>query len=195
MQTCPIVPFDSDSCSDYAMRALSGIASRTRAAVNERHIRASITSGLPSGSLTTTDEGSDATGATAAPEASSDDDDGGDGDGDPDSDRQRSRKHPSQAVTPLKRGKHRSAAATAGDSVSQPPENSRSFDALPDSAYLRESQLVNKPGNPTPIIPASASTLWRWVKAGTFPAPRKLGPKLTAWRVGDVRAWLQQQTV
>lgn len=138
--------------------------------------------------------GSESTGATAAPEASSDDDDGGDGDGDPDSDRRRSSKHPSPAVTPLKRGKHRTAAAMAGD-PSPPQENPRPFDALPDDAFLRESQLVKKPGNPTPIIPTSASTVWRWVKAGTFPAPRKLGPKVTGWRVGDVRAWLQQQAV
>ncbi len=67
------------------------------------------------------------------------------------------------------------------------------FDTLPDSAYLREAELVQKPSNPTPIIPASASTLWRWVKAGTFPAPRKIGPKVTAWRVGDIRAWLAEQ--
>lgn len=191
MQPCQIVPFDSNA--DYATRICYGIVSRTRAAENERHIRASITSGLPSGSLTAADEGSDATGATAAPEASSDDDDGGDGDGDPDSDRRRSSKHPSPAVTPLKRGKHRTAAAMAGDPSPPPQENPRSFDALPDSAYLRESQLVQKPGNPAPLIPASASTLWRWVKQGTFPAPRKIGPKVTAWRVGDVRAWLQQQ--
>ena len=69
------------------------------------------------------------------------------------------------------------------------------FDQLPDDAFVRESQLVKKPGNPTPIIPTSASTVWRWVKAGTFPAPCKLSPKVTAWRVGDVRAWLQQQAV
>ena len=67
------------------------------------------------------------------------------------------------------------------------------FDQLPDDAFVRESQLVKKPGNPTPIIPTSASTVWRWVKAGTFPAPRKLGPKVTGWLVADIRAWLAEQ--
>lgn len=68
-----------------------------------------------------------------------------------------------------------------------------SFDALPDSAFIRESQLVQspkRPGAPAPL-PFSAPTLWRKVRAGTFPKPCKLSERVTAWRVGDVRAWLQ----
>jgi prophage regulatory protein len=41
------------------------------------------------------------------------------------------------------------------------------------------------------VVPVSSATLWRWVKAGTFPAPVKLSSGMTAWRVGDVRAWMQ----
>lgn len=67
------------------------------------------------------------------------------------------------------------------------------FDQLPDSALVRESQLVKKPTNPAPIIPFSASTLWRKVRANQFPAPIRLSEKITAWRVGDIRAWLQSQ--
>ena len=66
------------------------------------------------------------------------------------------------------------------------------FDALPDSAYIRESQLVQSPKRPdTPVpLPFSAPTLWRKVKAGTFPKPVKLSERVTAWNVGTVRAWL-----
>ena len=43
------------------------------------------------------------------------------------------------------------------------------------------------------IIPFSLATLWRKVKAQTFPAPVKLSVGVTAWRVEDVRAWMQAQ--
>eukprot|EP01036_Dinobryon_divergens_P056465 gene56465-75397_t len=53
------------------------------------------------------------------------------------------------------------------------------FDALPDSAFIRESQLVQSPKRPdTPApLPFSAPTLWRKVKAGTFPKPIKLSER------------------
>nr|WP_296505762.1 AlpA family phage regulatory protein [Rhodoferax sp.] len=73
--------------------------------------------------------------------------------------------------------------------------NQSVFDALPDSAFIREAQLVQspkRPGIPAPL-PFSAPTLWRNVKAGTFPAPLKLSQRVTAWRVGDIRAWMASQ--
>ena len=70
------------------------------------------------------------------------------------------------------------------------------FDTLPNSAYVRESQLVQSPKRPgvSAPLPFSGNTLWRKVNAGEFPAPVKLGPRITAWKVGDVRAWLESQT-
>ena len=56
--------------------------------------------------------------------------------------------------------------------------------ALLAGGYMRQAQLI--PG----IIPFSASTLWRKVKAQTFPAPVKLSENVTAWRVEEVRAWM-----
>jgi prophage regulatory protein len=70
------------------------------------------------------------------------------------------------------------------------------FDALPDNAFIRESQLVQspkRPGAPAPL-PFSAPTLWRKVKAGTFPKPHRLSLRVTAWKVGEVRTWINQQT-
>jgi predicted DNA-binding transcriptional regulator AlpA len=71
------------------------------------------------------------------------------------------------------------------------------FDALPDSAYIRESQLVQSPKRPeaTAPLPFSAPTLWRKVKAGTFPRPVKLSERVTAWNVGTVRAWMTAQAM
>lgn len=58
-----------------------------------------------------------------------------------------------------------------------------SFDSLPDAAMLRQVELLG-------TVPFSASTLWRKVSEGSFPAPIKLGPRITAWKVSDVRAYL-----
>ena len=73
--------------------------------------------------------------------------------------------------------------------------NQSVFDALPDCAFIRESQLVQSPKRPdTPApLPFSAPTLWRKVKAGTFPKPIKLSERVTAWQVGTVRAWMAAQ--
>lgn len=70
-----------------------------------------------------------------------------------------------------------------------------SFDDLPDSALVRQAQLVpnrKKPGVPVPL-PFSASSLWRKVANCTFPKPIRLGARTTAWKVSDVRAWIAAQ--
>lgn len=57
---------------------------------------------------------------------------------------------------------------------------------LPATGYVRQSQLIPH------IIPFSATTLWRKVKAGDFPKPVKLSQRVTAWRAEDVRAWMEK---
>jgi len=51
---------------------------------------------------------------------------------------------------------------------------------------MRQSQVLT-------FVPVSKATLWRRVKAGTFPAPVKLSPGVTAWRAEDLRAWIAVQ--
>ena len=36
------------------------------------------------------------------------------------------------------------------------------------------------------LIPISRSTWWEGVRSGRYPAPIKLGPRLTCWRLHDV---------
>src|SRR6476646_10176280 len=62
--------------------------------------------------------------------------------------------------------------------------NPETYGAMPATGYLRQSQLIPA------IFPFSSATLWRMVKAGTFPQPVKLGPRITAWRVEDIRGLL-----
>lgn len=55
---------------------------------------------------------------------------------------------------------------------------------LPETGLVRQSQLI--PG----VLPFSHTTLWRMVKRHAFPAPVKLSPRMSAWRVEEVRAYL-----
>lgn len=57
---------------------------------------------------------------------------------------------------------------------------------LPATGFLRQPQVLA-------FIPISKSTLWRRVQARTFPAPVKLSPRVTVWRVEDVRRWIAEQ--
>lgn len=61
-------------------------------------------------------------------------------------------------------------------------------DELPATGFIRQSQLIPA------IVPFSSATLWRKVKAGTFPAPVKLSERVTAWPVESVRAWMNSRT-
>lgn len=63
------------------------------------------------------------------------------------------------------------------------PDALTHFDALPDSAHVR-----------LPVVQAlyacSVSSVWRGVKSGRIPQPRKLSPRTTCWQVGDLRSAL-----
>lgn len=60
------------------------------------------------------------------------------------------------------------------------PASLRNFDDLPDSANVRLPVVAA-------LFACSSVTVWRRVKAGTLPAPRKLGERVTAWNVGELR--------
>ena len=72
------------------------------------------------------------------------------------------------------------------------------FETLPDSALIREKLIIGKANNSggrqqAPdqcLVPVSRSTWQRMVKAGQAPAPIKLKTGVIAWRVGDLRNWL-----
>lgn len=54
---------------------------------------------------------------------------------------------------------------------------------LPKTGFLRLPSII-APNGP---IPVSKSTWWAGIKAGRFPKPIKLGLRITAWRVEDIR--------
>lgn len=43
-------------------------------------------------------------------------------------------------------------------------------------------------------VPVSASTWWAGIKTGRFPAPIKLGPRITVWRASDIEALITEGT-
>ena len=59
---------------------------------------------------------------------------------------------------------------------------------LPSTGLMRLRAFVGR-GKPIPI---STSTWWEGVRSGRFPQPVKLGPKITAWRVEDIRALIER---
>lgn len=77
--------------------------------------------------------------------------------------------------------------------VSTIPEKTVSY--LPPSGFVRLSIILgNKKSDPQifPLIPVCKSTWWDGVKSGRFPKPIKFGPRITAWRVEDIRALIEK---
>ena len=58
---------------------------------------------------------------------------------------------------------------------------------LPSTGFLRLKQILG----PIGPIPVSKSTWWDGVKSGRYPAPVKLGRRITAWRVEDIRKLIE----
>ena len=64
---------------------------------------------------------------------------------------------------------------------------------LPETGFLRITQILGNPKNNTPpIIPVSKFTWWAGVKTGRFPQPLKLSPGVTVWRAEDIRVLIEQ---
>ncbi len=66
---------------------------------------------------------------------------------------------------------------------------------LPKTGYVRLNQIIGDPRSPQTapaVIPVSRSTWWAGVKSGRFPKPVKIGPRISAWRVEDIRALIEQ---
>ena len=58
----------------------------------------------------------------------------------------------------------------------------------PLASWLAERDIAG----PTGLLPINRSTWWAWIKADRAPRPVKLGPRISAWRVEDIRALLAE---
>lgn len=52
---------------------------------------------------------------------------------------------------------------------------------LPPEGFVRLPQVLH-------VLGIGKTSFWDGVKTGRFPAPVKLGPRTTAWKVEDIRA-------
>jgi hypothetical protein len=65
---------------------------------------------------------------------------------------------------------------------------------IPEAGFLRLKQIIGDPkADPPvpPLIPVKKSCWWEGVRTGRFPAPIKLSPRLTVWRVEVIREYLE----
>ncbi len=75
------------------------------------------------------------------------------------------------------------ASIPNANSASSAPEQRP---ALPCAGFLRQPEVLR-------LIPFSKSTLWRHVQARRFPQPVHLSQRVTAWRVEEVRQWIENK--
>jgi prophage regulatory protein len=54
---------------------------------------------------------------------------------------------------------------------------------LPDAGFVRLASIL-APNGP---IPVSKSSWWAGVRSGRYPKPVKFSPRVTVWRVEDIR--------
>ena len=55
----------------------------------------------------------------------------------------------------------------------------------PESKLIRLREVLR-------LVPVSKSTWWAGVKAGIYPQPIKLGPKITCWRLSDILSLISE---
>ena len=55
---------------------------------------------------------------------------------------------------------------------------------IPEVGFMREKQVLQ-------VFPVSRSTWWNGIKEGKFPEPIKLSPKVTAWKVEDIKKLIE----
>jgi prophage regulatory protein len=60
--------------------------------------------------------------------------------------------------------------------------------SLPETGFIRLPTVLA-------LIPVSKSTWWVGVKSGRFPKPVKIGPRITAWRVEEIRGLIERLSI
>ena len=55
-----------------------------------------------------------------------------------------------------------------------------------NTTLLRIKQVSAKTG-------LAVSTIWKYVKIGTFPQPHKLSMRVTVWTEADIETWISSQ--
>lgn len=59
---------------------------------------------------------------------------------------------------------------------------------LPNAGFIRLPDVLK-------LIPVGKSTWWQGIQTGRFPKPIKLGKRISAWRVEDIRMLIENPHV
>ena len=59
--------------------------------------------------------------------------------------------------------------------------------SLPETGFIRLPVVLS-------VIPISKSSLYAGIKKGVYPAPVKLSERTSAWRVEDIRAFIEEKS-
>jgi predicted DNA-binding transcriptional regulator AlpA len=59
-------------------------------------------------------------------------------------------------------------------------KSERTTTSMPQEGFVRLPQVLHVLGN-------GKTTFWEGIKTGRFPAPVKLGPRTSVWKVEDIR--------
>ena len=60
---------------------------------------------------------------------------------------------------------------------------------------LRDTKRFYRINQLAEMLSVSKSTIWNWVKKGSFPPAFKLAENTTAWRCEDVEQWIQARSM
>jgi len=63
---------------------------------------------------------------------------------------------------------------------------SKAASELPLEGFVRAGTLAK-------VLGVAVVTVWRWTASGKLPKPVKLSERVTAWRAGEIRDWMNAQ--
>lgn len=87
------------------------------------------------------------------------------------------------SASPLTQDQAASRLTTQTDNLPLPPQHSHAlelFDRYADSVNVSLPVVQG-------LFGCSRATIYRWVKNGYLPAPKKFGPRISRWNVGELR--------
>lgn len=68
--------------------------------------------------------------------------------------------------------------------MSKIPNSPLNIQPLPQEGFIRLPQVLH-------VLGISKTSFWQGIKDGRFPAPVKIGPRTSVWRVEAVRALIE----
>jgi prophage regulatory protein len=64
---------------------------------------------------------------------------------------------------------------------------------LPETGFIRLKQILgDQKANIPALIPIGRTSFLNGIKSGKYPKPIKLGERMVAWRIEDIRALIEK---